>query len=49
MGKLIILKLGLRHERMVAEWCEEAIEALSALANKGHVVALDEARGESEG
>jgi hypothetical protein len=25
----------------VAEWCEEAIEALSALANKGNVVPLE--------
>ena len=26
------LRIGLRHERTVAEWCEEAIEALSAIA-----------------
>ena len=32
MGKLLNLRLGLRHERMVAEWCEEAITALSALS-----------------
>ena len=37
IGKLLSLKLGLRHERMVAEWCEEAIDTLSALAGKGHV------------
>src|SRR5215470_16308615 len=36
IGKLLSLKLGLRHERMVAEWCEEAIDTLSALAGKGH-------------
>jgi DNA-binding PadR family transcriptional regulator len=41
-GKLLNLKLGLRHERMVAEWCEEAIDTLSALAGKGNVVALDD-------
>ncbi|HLZ06305.1 MAG TPA: PadR family transcriptional regulator [Bradyrhizobium sp.] len=41
MGKLISLKLGLRHERMVAEWCEEAIDALSALAGKANVVPLE--------
>jgi DNA-binding PadR family transcriptional regulator len=43
-GKLLNLKLGLRHERMVAEWCEEAIDTLSALSGKGNVVALEEIR-----
>jgi DNA-binding PadR family transcriptional regulator len=42
IGKLLNLKLGLRHERMVAEWCEEAIDTLSALAGKGNVVALED-------
>ena len=37
IGKLLSLQLGLRHERMVAEWCEEAIDTLSALAGKGNV------------
>ena len=32
LGKLLSLRLGLRHERMVTEWCEEAITALSDLA-----------------
>jgi DNA-binding PadR family transcriptional regulator len=32
MGKLLGLRIGLRHERMVAEWCEEAITALSAMS-----------------
>jgi len=41
IGKLLGLKVGLRHERVVAEWCEEAIEALSALAGKGNVVPLE--------
>ena len=40
MGKLISLKLGLQHERMVAEWCEEAIDTLSALTGKANVVPL---------
>jgi len=35
------LKVGMRHERAVAELCEEAIEALSALAGKGNVVPLE--------
>ncbi len=33
IGKLLRLRIGLRHERAVAEWCEEAIEALSALSS----------------
>ena len=40
LGKLLTLRLGLRHERMVAEWCEEAIEALSAMAGRTGVVSL---------
>ena len=32
MGKLLNLRLGLRHERMVAEWCEEAVAALSEIS-----------------
>ena len=32
MGKLLNLRIGLRHERMVAEWCEEAVTALSAIS-----------------
>jgi len=41
MGKLLNLRLGLRHERMVAEWCEEAISALSAITSTSSVVPLD--------
>jgi len=48
MGKLISLRLGLRHERMVAEWCEEAIAALSALAGTPSVVPLENASRENE-
>jgi DNA-binding PadR family transcriptional regulator len=51
-GKLLSLKLGMRHERMVAEWCEEAIDTLSALAGKGNVegnvVPLDTAARDGE-
>jgi DNA-binding PadR family transcriptional regulator len=32
LGKLLSLRLGVRHEQAVVEWCEEAIEALSALS-----------------
>ena len=30
LGKLLALHLGVRHERAVVEWCEEALEALPA-------------------
>jgi DNA-binding PadR family transcriptional regulator len=41
MGKLLGLRIGLRHERVVVEWCEEAIEALSALTNRDNVQAIE--------
>jgi len=40
LGKLLNLRLGLRHERMVAAWCEEAITALSSLSSASTVVSL---------
>jgi DNA-binding PadR family transcriptional regulator len=44
-GKLLGLRLGLRHEQTVSEWCEEAIEALSATAHQGSNVLLLEDSG----
>src|SRR5215831_5503335 len=41
IGKLLGLRIGLRHERAAAQLCEEAIEALSALAGKSNVVPLE--------
>ena len=41
MGKLLNLRIGLRHERMVAEWCEEAITTLAAISGANNVVPLD--------
>jgi DNA-binding PadR family transcriptional regulator len=32
-GKLLGLRMGMRYERAVAEWCEEAIDALSAIVH----------------
>ena len=32
LGKLLALRLGVRHERDVVEWCEEALQALSGAA-----------------
>jgi DNA-binding PadR family transcriptional regulator len=49
MGKLLNLRIGLRHEKMVAEWCEEAITALSALTGTTNVVAIAPDIGESTG
>jgi DNA-binding PadR family transcriptional regulator len=43
MGKLLNLRLGLRHERMVAEWCEEAIIALSSATSAATIIARDPA------
>ena len=47
VGKLLGLRIGLAHERAVAEWCEEAIEALSALtagAARANVVPIEDGR-----
>jgi DNA-binding PadR family transcriptional regulator len=41
MGKLLGLRIGLKHEQMVAEWCEEAISALSAISASADIVQLD--------
>jgi DNA-binding PadR family transcriptional regulator len=49
MGKLLGLRIGLRYERMVAEWCEETITALSAMSGATGVVQLDAAAGERTG
>jgi DNA-binding PadR family transcriptional regulator len=48
-GKLLLLHMGLRHERSVAEWCEEAIDALSAVSHGGQVLPLAADRRESGG
>jgi DNA-binding PadR family transcriptional regulator len=50
LGNLLLLRLGARHEQMVADFCEEALEALSAMSSKGTVVPLDDGkpRGRAE-
>jgi DNA-binding PadR family transcriptional regulator len=48
-GKLLGLHVGLRYERMVAEWCEEAIAALSAISGTGHVVPFETAARKETG
>jgi len=52
VGKLLGLRIGLSHERAVAEWCEEAIEALSALspdAARSNVVSIEDGQRENGG
>ena len=49
MGKLLALRIGLKHERMVSEWCEEAITALSAVSRAAGVVKLDEVSRQQTG
>jgi DNA-binding PadR family transcriptional regulator len=49
MGQLLNLRIGLRHEQMVAEWCEEAITALSAISGANTVVPLASGARDSTG
>jgi DNA-binding PadR family transcriptional regulator len=48
-GKLLGLRAGLRYERNISEWCEEAIDALSAIARGTNVLPLEDGRGENNG
>src|SRR3954471_20673273 len=50
VGKLLGLPIGLAHQRAVAEWCEGAIEALSALtpgAERTNVVPIEDGQREN--
>ncbi|MFQ3452921.1 PadR family transcriptional regulator [Bradyrhizobium sp. UFLA01-814] len=49
VGKMLSLRLGMRHERMVVEWCEEALDALSAMSGRSNVLPLDDGKRESNG
>ncbi|SFJ91040.1 PadR family transcriptional regulator [Bradyrhizobium sp. Gha] len=46
LGNLLLLRLGARHEQMVADFCEEALEALSAMSGKATVVPLEDGKRE---
>ena len=46
LGNLLLLQLGARHEQMVADFCEQALEALSAMSGKATVVPLEDGRRE---
>ena len=39
-GKLLALHLGLRHERAVVEWCEEALQTLQPDSGGSHVTLI---------
>jgi len=41
IGKLLLLRIGLRHERNVAEWCEDALDALPAGAGAATVTPIN--------
>jgi DNA-binding PadR family transcriptional regulator len=49
VGKMLSLRLGMRHERVVVEWCEEALDALSAMSSQGNVLPIDDGKRESNG
>ena len=49
LGNLLLLQLGARHEQMVADFCEEALAALSAMSGKGTVVPLEDGKREGKG
>ena len=47
IGNLLLLRLGARHEQMVADFCEEALAALEADSGKANVVALGDGKRET--
>jgi DNA-binding PadR family transcriptional regulator len=49
LGNLLLLRLGARHEQMVADFCEEALAALSTMTGKATVVPLEESKREGNG
>jgi DNA-binding PadR family transcriptional regulator len=49
IGKLLGLRIGLRYERAVADWCEEALETLPASVEGANVTPIDGSRREIKG
>ena len=43
-GKLLCLRMGLRHERAVSEWCEEALDTLSTTGNGAKLAPIETGR-----
>lgn len=48
-GRLLLLRMGLRYERSVSEWCEEALETLSATAGATNVTPINSSAREMKG
>ena len=48
-GKLLGLRMGLRYERAVAEWCEDALDTLSAGAKGTSVTPINSSRRNVDG
>jgi DNA-binding PadR family transcriptional regulator len=46
-GRLLLLRMGLRHERAVSEWCEEALQTLSADFGTAKVTPISKQRERS--
>jgi DNA-binding PadR family transcriptional regulator len=49
IGKLLGLRMGLRYQRAVAEWCEEALLTLSAGAGGTSVTPINRSQNENNG
>ena len=47
IGKLLLLRMGLRYERAAAEWCEEALDILPSGAKVAGVTPVDGAPSDS--
>jgi DNA-binding PadR family transcriptional regulator len=46
-GRLLLLRMGLRHERAVSEWCEEALQILSEGIGMTNVTPINSKRERS--
>ena len=49
VGKLLALRLGLRHERAVVEWCEESLDTLTYGTGGTRLLPLPESPRENQG
>jgi DNA-binding PadR family transcriptional regulator len=48
-GKLLALRLGLRHETAVVQWCEEALQTLTSCVTGAKVTPLGDGQRENKG
>jgi DNA-binding PadR family transcriptional regulator len=48
-GRLLLLRMGLRHERAVSEWCEEALQTLSTGIHATNVTLISGSKREMSG